>query len=116
MANQCKFWDCFEKISPVHTFCGDHFEWAQAGDIDDCPLCDRGKFSKYPLCTDCETKSSESIKTDNTKLATIHLLSVVNDLMTMVNSDTAGWPDEKLRQLDRLEHAANMVRRELQSG
>ena len=38
MNNQCKFWDCFENISPVHIFCGDHFEWVQTGDIDECPI------------------------------------------------------------------------------
>jgi hypothetical protein len=116
LSNQCKFWDCFENISPVHTFCGDHFEWFQTGDIDECPICKKGKFAKFPLCTDCDTKSDEVVNSDQTKLATIQLLSAVDDVILMVKSDAPAWPQDKQKQLEHLEQTANKVRHELQSG
>ena len=116
MSNQCKFWDCFENISPVHTFCGDHFEWVGTGEIDECPICRRGKFSKYALCTDCDSKSEETVNTNQTKLATIQLLAAVDDLILMSKSDAPSWSEPKQNQLDHLEKMASKVRNELQSG
>lgn len=116
MNNQCKFWDCFENISPVHIFCGDHFEWVQTGDIDECPICKRGKFTKYPLCTDCDSKPAEVVNSDQTKLATIQLLSAVDDVILMVKSEASVWPEDKQKQLEHLEQMANQVRGELQAG
>ena len=113
MSNQCKFWDCFENISPVHTFCGNHFEWVQAGEIDECRICKRGKFSKYALCTDCDSKSEEVLNSSQTKLATIHLLAAVDDLILMTKPDASNWPEDKQKQLAHLEKMADQVRNEL---
>lgn len=116
LSNQCKFWDCFENISPVHTFCGDHFEWFQTGEIDECRICKRGKFSKYALCTDCDSKSTEVVNSSQTKLATIHLLAAVDDLILITKPDVSNWPEDKQKQLDHLEKMANQVRDELRSS
>jgi len=115
LSNQCKFWDCFENISPIHTFCGDHFDLLQTGRIDECPICSRGKFTTSLMCNDCDNKSEEPLNSGQTKLSTIHLLAAVDDLILMTKTETANWPADKQQQLDHLQEMANRVRNELKS-
>ena len=51
-----------------------------------------------------------------TKLATIHLLAAVDDLILMTKPDASNWPEDKQKQLDHLEKMANQVRNELRSS
>jgi len=115
LSKQCKFWDCFENISPIHTFCGDHFDLLQTGRIDECPICHRGKFTNSLFCNDCDNKSAEPVNSGQTKLATIHLLAAVDDLILMIKTDADTWPADKKKQLDHLQKLANRVRSELKS-
>ena len=115
MSKQCKFWDCFENISPIHTFCGDHFDLLHTGRIDECPICHRGKFTNSLFCNDCDNKSAEPLNSGQTKLATIHLLAAVDDLILMIKTDADTWPTDKKNQLDHLQKKANRVRSELKS-
>ena len=68
------------------------------------------------LCTDCDNKSAEVVDSGQTKLATIHLLAAVDDLILMTKPDASNWPEDKQKQLDHLEKMANQVRNELRSS
>ena len=114
MSKQCKFSDCYQVVSPIHEFCVDHFEWAQSGDVDDCPICTKGKFVRHPLCNNCSQKSGDSQQSENTKLATIQLLTAVEDLLTVVKAETLCGTEERRQLLSSLEIAVERVRRELQ--
>ena len=116
MAKQCKFSDCYTVVSPIHDFCVDHFEWVQAGDVDECPICAKGKFVRYPICNNCNQESGDSQHEEITKLATIQLLIAVEELLTLIKVETPGWSEENRQSLSSLETVMEKVRRELKSN
>lgn len=69
-SNICLFWDCDASIRPDHIFCYDHFKELQDGLIDECPGCNRAKYSEYDFCLKCYNDSR--VRTHNTKSATGH--------------------------------------------
>ena len=75
MPKECAFSECYAVIAPIHQYCGDHFEWVQTGEVDECPICMKGKFVREMACSKCSQES----------------------LLTCLGSETPNWSGEKQR-------------------
>ena len=54
----CKEQKCSQKIRAGHFLCREHWQQSQDGVINECPQCGVYKDTKYPLCIDCNKKTS----------------------------------------------------------
>ena len=52
----CLFWDCGVAIRSDHVMCYDHYAELQDGLVDECPDCNRAKYTEYEVCLDCYRK------------------------------------------------------------
>ena len=50
----CLFWECGTPVRSGHTYCYRHYQEYQDGEVDVCPGCKQGKYSKYDLCLHCQ--------------------------------------------------------------
>ena len=57
-ASTCKEQSCSEKIRADHFLCREHWQKSQEGVINECPQCGTYKDAKYPLCIECNKKST----------------------------------------------------------
>ena len=55
----CKFWNCQKRVRIGHTYCYDHYQAFQNGELDECPVCGRAKSSIYSTCLDCRSEETE---------------------------------------------------------
>ncbi len=55
----CKFWNCQKRVRIGHTYCYDHYQAFQNGELDECPVCGRAKSSIYSTCLDCRPNETE---------------------------------------------------------
>jgi len=56
----CEVWDCEELITDDEGVCDRHIPHLDAGLLDECPLCDLLKPTKFQTCGDCNVWSSLS--------------------------------------------------------
>jgi hypothetical protein len=56
----CEVWDCEELINGEEGVCEKHIPLLDAGLLDDCPLCDLLKPTKFQTCGDCNVWSVHS--------------------------------------------------------
>ena len=54
----CRFWNCQKRVRSGHTYCYDHYQAFQNGEVDECPVCGRAKSSIYSTCLDCRPKET----------------------------------------------------------
>ena len=50
---RCLFWSCNTPIRQDYIVCYDHYEDMVDGLIDECPSCNRAKYTEYDVCLDC---------------------------------------------------------------
>ena len=73
---KCSFWSCKKQVSKEgHSFCYEHWLDFEAGYIDDCPKCRRGKNVEYEYCLECENKKSPSPSKKYNKYAKEHSIA-----------------------------------------
>ena len=101
MANQCKFWDCSQTITSLHSYCIDHFDLEKSGHVDECPTCDRAKFSKSRICGVCEDFSERILTTAETQYALLKLIESIDELMLDFGSESHPLVRQKLLELVR---------------
>ena len=116
MSKECRFSDCHAVVSPIHEYCVDHFEWVQIGEVDECPICKKGKFVRNLTCNNCSQDFADFQHEKNTKLAAMQLLSAIENLLTILEPETSSWSADKLRSLKSLGITMDEVREGLQSN
>ena len=116
MPKECAFSECYVVIAPIHQYCGDHFEWVQTGEVDQCPICMKGKFVRDVACSKCSQESGNLLGNEINKLLTMKLLSAIETLLTCLGSETPNWSGEKQRSFRSLSNIMEEVRRKLRSS
>ena len=101
MPNQCKFWDCSQAITSLHTYCIDHFDLEKSGHVDQCPTCEKSKFSKSRICGACEDFGERALNTSEGQYALIKLVESIDELMLDFGSESQPLARQKLMELVR---------------
>ena len=113
MANQCKFWDCSQTITSLHIYCIDHFDLEKSGHVDECPTCDRAKFSKSRICGACEDFSEIVLSTGEMQYALLKLIESIDELMLDFGSESDSHPYARQKLMELVRKNSDIVKSQL---
>jgi len=113
MPNQCKFWDCSQSITSLHTYCIDHFDLEKSGHVDECPTCDKSKFSKSRICGSCENFSESVLNTGEMQYVLLKLVESIDELMLDFGSESGSPSLARQKLMESVRKNSDIVKSQL---
>ena len=113
MPNQCKFWDCSQAITSLHTYCIDHFDLEKSGHVDQCPTCAQSKFARNRLCGSCEDSGEKVLSTGEVQYALLKLIDSLDELLLDFGSELESQSLARKKLMNLVRKNSDIVKRKI---